>query len=411
MKTSLRNDSESSRQPRMRASRAKRVMAALGIATVAAGLAHVFLNRPEAAPKAVAPRVKPSAQAEVRASLGQFEGAKRSLEERARNEPVNPVAPDVVIESVRVDKTEVCRGEQVIVTTEARADDEPARFLNFGVLGEPDLVGPRVVLTLDHPLAEGDKLVYARAKSGTMAVAKVPAVGVKDCEEPVTVAVGYARKSQLPDRAWLSAELLGPEGEEEQSFEPVSYSWDFGDGQTLETSSPEVEHSYEARLQDSAYSYFFVSVRAKDAQGREVAGARSLRFVNMGFDPTDSKVTVFAAIDQKPNAGEIISLYHGDAQPVSFHRATIRDEITSAEGEVVTTAPKEHDPATLLGFTELAPGESRKLGSLAALLPSEPGVFRVVRVEGERADGTPAVAEFDLVAATTPPAGDPTQQL
>jgi hypothetical protein len=244
--------------------------------------------------------------------------------------------------------------------------------------------------------------VYARGKDGSAVLAEVPPITVKDCELPFTLSVGYARNVNMPDRAWLSATVSTAQGSKESPFEPVAYSWDFGDGTTRETSKPEVEHSYEGRLQDTAYAYFLVSVKARDAQGRLARGSRSLRFVNIGFDPTGGSVNVFAAIDTSAPGEESISLYHGSELPVVIRRVAV-SERASEGGTQADAPPRDYDVAKLLGFSEIPPGESLRVRSLAELRPRDANTVRVLQLEGESADGTPATGAFTLIAQSQAP--------
>lgn len=312
-----------------------------------------------------------------------------------------PVA-DVVIDAVHVDKTEVCRGEEATVTIDARAADGDSAYLNFGVVGDAELLGPRIPLRLEKSLGSGGMKVYARGREGSAVLAEVPAISVKDCDAPFTLTIGYARNVNMPDRAWLSATVFAAKGSKEPPFEPVAYSWDFGDGTTRETSKPELEHSYEGRVQDTAYSYFLVSVKARDARGRLVRASRSLRFVNMGFDPTGANVNVFAAIDTTAPGEESISLYHGSALPVVIRRVAVRERASEPGPDERASAAENYDATKLLGFSEIPPGESLRVRSLAALRPRDASTVRVVEFEGESADGTIATGAFTLVAQSQP---------
>jgi hypothetical protein len=46
---------------------------------------------------------------------------------------------DVVIDGVEIDRSEVCKGEEVIVTVRGRSTDrDGARFMSYGVVGRSD---------------------------------------------------------------------------------------------------------------------------------------------------------------------------------------------------------------------------------------------------------------------------------
>jgi hypothetical protein len=309
---------------------------------------------------------------------------------------------EVVIDAVHVDKTEVCRGEEATVTIDARAADGDSTYLNFGVVGNAELLGPRIPLRLEKSLGRGGMKVYARGKDGSAVLAEVPPITVKDCDAPFTLKVGYARNINMPDRAWLSATVSAALGSKEPPFEAVAYSWDFGDGTTQETSKPEIEHSYEGRVQDTAYSYFLVSVKARDARGRLARASRSLRFVNMGFDPKGASVNVFAAIDTTAPGEEAIWLYHGSELPVVIRRVAVSERASESGSQGDAPPARSYDATKLLGFSEIPPGESLRVRSLSELRPRDANTVRVVEFEGESADGTTATGAFTLIAQSQP---------
>jgi hypothetical protein len=328
----------------------------------------------------------------------------------AARTPELPPDVDVTIDAVEVDKQEVCKGEEAVVTirahsTNANGDD----YLSYGVMGHPELVGSRFTLRPEESLGYKWMRVFVRGKRGTSAIADVPPVRVKDCETPHRLTIDLRRRPQMPDRAFLTARLASASGE---GFQPVDYRWDFADGSTATTSIPEVEHSYEGRLQNRAYSYFFVTVTARNAGGRELQGSRSLRFVNLGFSPAgrERTVTIFSGVDEGARGGEKIWLYHGHPVAVRIDKVVVTDTVTDASGKQTVTASNSHDPASLLGFAELPPGKSLVTRDLTQLRPAEPAVARTVEVSGHAGGGDAASGSFILLAPKAALAQAPEEQ-
>jgi len=305
---------------------------------------------------------------------------------------------------VAVDKREVCRGEEAIVSIRARATDGAAEYLNFGVMGHPDMAGPRFPLHLTKSLEDGEMRVFARGKAGEVTLAAIPSIQVKDCDTPLAVTIGYQRKAAMMDRAWLTASVaLGGNAPNDAPFEPVAYVWDFGDGKKETTTSADVEHSYEGRLQSTSYSYFFVTVSARDAAGREARGSRSLRFVNLGFGALerDHQVMLFTGVHESATGDERIWLYHGHSRSVRLDRVIVKDVVRDAAGHESVSAMQTHSAQSLLGFSDVPAGESRVLRDLKGLRPSDPNTERVVEVSGTTENGTTVRGAFNLLPPKT----------
>lgn len=320
------------------------------------------------------------------------------------------VGPGVAIDQVEVDKREICRGEEAIVSIRARATDGATEYLNFGVMEQPELVGPRFPLHLKQSLGPGQMRVFARGKAGEVTVAEIPSIQVKDCETPVAVTIGHTRNAAMMDRVWLTAFVaLGDKAMNDAPFEPVAYVWDFGDGKKETTASAAVEHSYEGRLQNTAYTYFFVTVTARDAAGREARGSRSLRFVNLGFGALtrDREVMLFTGVRESPAGDERIWLYHGHSRAVRLAHVIVKDVVRDAAGNESVTAVTTHAAQSLLGFVDVPAGESRMTRDLNGLRPTDPNMERVVEISGTTENGQTARGAFNLLPPRTALAASP----
>jgi hypothetical protein len=314
-----------------------------------------------------------------------------------RRAPVDRIA----IDGVDVDKAEVCRGEQVVVTVRARSLDGTPEFLNYGVIAHPDIAGSRFTLTLQESLGLDWMKVFVRGKYGTSEVASVPPVLVKDCAAPFVASIGVRRRSAEFDRVWLTASVVAQGGEAAQGFEPVEYEWDFGDGTVEKVATPEVEHSYEGRPQLGTHSYFFVTLKARDASGRVVRTSESVRFVNLGFWPLahEDRVVVFSSIRQGSGDSETIRLYHGAPFDVTLDRVTVEEVRIDAGGEEHSVGSVDHNAASLLGVSALPAGKSVEVRDLSHLRPADANTLTVVRIAG-RAHGKVVSGSLTLMPRT-----------
>jgi PKD domain-containing protein len=379
-----------------------RRIAAWGTALAAVLLVFVGVVISSGTPHRPPPPAPPLEEAEgSQASRGPRPGIEMPPAEPGdTQEPARDVG--VTIDGVDVDKRDICRGQEVVVNVRARATDGAGAYLNFGVLGQPELVGSTFSLHPRESIGYGWMRVFARGKRGLATIAAVPPITVRDCEVPVQVTVDVRRPPDMPDRAVLTAQIVtsGAGQAEPSSFEAAKYTWDFGDGTSATSTSPEVEHSYEGRRQDRAYSYFWVAVEAHDHEGRTVRGSRSLRFVNLGFRPfvRDDRVLVFAGARPDGAGGEKLWLYHGHGSPVRLDRVVVSTVVRDATGRETTTASRGYEPAAVLGFIDLPAGDSRVTSGLDSLRPSEAGASATIEVSGRSADGKAASAAFRLPA-------------
>jgi hypothetical protein len=374
-------------------------VAALSIVMVA-GAACVFLTSgPPEADTTTAAATEPD-----EALTTAYRAAARTPQAANIAPPAVEEAADVgvEIEGIDLDKQEACKGVEITVNVRARSPErDGGRFLSYGVLGRPDVVGPRFTLRLEESLAVDWMRVFVRGQRGA-AIKAVPPVVVRDCETPDVLTIDVQRRTEMMDRAWLTARLAERGAAAEANpLRPVEYRWTFADGTTQTTTTPEVEHSFENRRQNASYAYFFVTVEARDAGGRTARGSRSLRFVNLGFHPLvhDRQVVLFSAIDPAAAGGEKVWLYHGHDEAVRIDRVVVNDVVRGPNGGDLTVGTDGRDATSLLGFAEIPPGKSLAASDLAALRPTDRAKQRVVELTGHTASGLTARGAFNLLAS------------
>jgi PKD domain len=319
--------------------------------------------------------------------------------------PVDPNKP--IVDSVTVDKVEVCRGEQNFINVQARTANGTDRFLGARYR-DPDtgayvFGGSRLPFTLEAPPRQPVMITI----DGTMAATSVPVpdVVVKDCESPPRLKVRLARAVASPDRIVFTAELVAGKTVGDANagavWSPTSYAWDFGDGAVASTPTNHVEHSYEGRLQNVRQSSFVATVDATDAAGHRAGGTAAVAFFNAGFGPLYFHGRVAISTGIRPDAaggGETIWLYHGYDQPVVLESATLVETVR-ADGSARESFRREYAPAELLGMSNLPAGTSRMVRDLGAYRPTSPNTVREIELRGRTSDGKEAFGGFTLLAA------------
>jgi hypothetical protein len=303
-----------------------------------------------------------------------------------------------IIDSIEVDRTEACAGEQVFATVKAHAAGGGTDRLIVR-LGDSNEMGFRLPFRLEKGAAPRERKVFVTGPGGPEAVGDIPPVDIKDCEVEQRVTIDVSLDLRSPHALTLTANVREREGE--RSFVPVVYEWDFGDGTTQTTSTPEVQHSYEGRSQRTRFSYFLITAKASDAGGRAVQGARAYGFPNFGFGPLVDEKRVVLFSSGGPPEGEQgatpIRLHHGYDRPVRIDHVASKQVFRDADGER-EVPDRSYTARELLGVEDLPPGTGTPVGDLSALRPREPGSVRVLEVVGH-ADGMEARGQIVLSSA------------
>jgi hypothetical protein len=333
-------------------------------------------------------------------------------------EPGHPI-----IDEIKVDKTEVCIGEEDFVTVRAHTPDGSDAFLNTQILDPVSrryVSGNRVPFRLEEQASDDIKVIVS-GKSGA-AIAALPPVKVKDCVAVRQVVLEVRQPAASMERPLFKARVIEhpPESGRFDSLEPISYDWDFGDGHTQTTNASETEHSYEARDQGVAYSSFLVTVTVKDAAGNEARGSRALSFANTGFMTLmfQNQIAIRAGVKEAGKPGGVLAgeheqiwLYHGYSKPVHIEEATLRETVLDTDGRERETFQRSYSPDALIGFHDLKPRESRSVRDLTDLQPSGANktAVRFVELRGHSEDGKSANGKFTLLPAAEFADSEPSQ--
>ncbi|WP_148273296.1 hypothetical protein [Stigmatella aurantiaca] len=315
--------------------------------------------------------------------------------------PADPAAP--VIDEITVEKSEVCEGEENLISLRAHTPNGKDAFLHYSVGGRQ---GQRIpVRSWIADDGEAPKLeVKVFGPDGKVTVADVPPFTVKPCKPArsafITARVRANTWSEFEFEAKL-VENAQPQGG--VAFQPRSYEWTFGDGETAVTQTPYALHSYEGRKQDTMFSHLLVEVRVRGDGGEPVVGRTALQLVNPAFEDLATKGVVTLLVQFTPRFPELgsdgvvrqkVRLFHHQDRPVFIHNAL------RFRHRMAPTEPTGHqvvDPSALLGASTVPPGRGLEF-EIQLDTRKEPDVFSMeYSLEGKDSEGRPVRGAFSVM--------------
>ncbi|HKO50212.1 MAG TPA: PKD domain-containing protein [Polyangiaceae bacterium] len=329
---------------------------------------------------------------------------------RASSQP-DPHTPTIKL--AKVEKTEVCRGEDNFLNVEAHTAKGTDAFLtvrfDHPVTGQTVRGGSRIPFRLDAPSERGLDIVVEGGHA-TVARLTLPPVKVKDCDAPLQVEVKQSRTMEAPDRVTFSAQIKEPADlphARRQPFVATDFEWDFGDGQRQRTKETSIEHSYEARDQGVTQSSFVVTVKASDARGLQASGTHGVVLVNLGFPQLvyKNRVTLtmgMALPDAESGKPARRWMYHGYSRPVRLTQVKLREIMFDKDHHEVELSRQDYSPDHVFGFYRLDPKTSQPVRDWTEFVPTEPGHIRLIEVSGSTDDGKEALGAFSLLPRNRP---------
>lgn len=327
--------------------------------------------------------------------------------EPAPEAPVTTNAP--VIDSITVEKSEVCEGEENLITVKAHGPDDSDGYLRVVFLGQGSGNSVPVRALFDprgQPLIPEIRVF---GKDGSVAAAQIPPFRVKHCaphralslsvQKMLNTHAGYRLYGQL-------IELERAPGTTPAPFRALRYKWDFGDGSSLETSEPFAEHDFNRLDPDKQFTSFVVKLSGVDAEGNEVSGRTSLELENDGFSALKVKnvVQIFSSMEPRfavLEGGKVrqhFRLFH-------HHRADVH--ITHLQLSWLGEDRSELvEPESLLGGDTILAGQPLEFEVQVSLSEHPKFVGLNVSIEGFSEDGHVAGGLFSLMR----PGEDPTRE-
>jgi hypothetical protein len=341
--------------------------------------------RAEAAiPAAAAPLPRPRAAADMRAVVADAK------------------AP--IIDEVLLEKSEVCDGEENLVTVKARAPDpEDEPFLRYMIAGS---TGRSVIVHgSSEPGAHAHAEVIAFGRNGVSTSVPLPRFTVKPCKAPHKLLLTYRMLPNRPAEIELTATLVAHGAP--RPLQPVRFVWTFGDGTTTETSVPVEVHDYSRRPQQTLMSSFVVGCTAYAQSGEKVEGRTSLELTNLAFETFAYKGVVklsgelvprFAEVDAAGAVTQRIRLWHSHDRPVQIQRLT-RTRLAMGQ------RPAAEDVSTsVLGIAQIGAGQTAESRPIRLDAAEDREVYGFeYHVEGVTDDGWPVSGNFAIMRPPPPP--------
>jgi hypothetical protein len=363
--------------------------------------------RPPAAPPQPEPQPVPATPAELVASVA------------APAAPAEPAPP--VVDEILLEKTEVCSGEENLVTVRAHTVDGNDTHLHYKVgNGTGQRVPVRVWMDERGEYELPQVTVFTRNNVST--TVPLPSYRVKPCQPERLVHVLSRRLPNAEDDFEFLAQVVElpplPGQGAPKPFTPVRYVWTFDEEPPETTSTPRVSHTLVGGTRASSqYVQHLVRVEVFDAQGRKATGRSSLQLLDTSFENLDKKgvVTVLAVGTPRfPVLGEDgvvrqkFRLYHRARGPVRVEKVYVaRSLIPGGDGPAPPEQVDEVPP--LVG----AVPEGRGVEVEVALdTRAEPEVFSLTySLEGTSADGHPARGTFSVMRPPPRPTRENSQQV
>lgn len=315
-----------------------------------------------------------------------------------------------IIDRVTVEKSEVCQGEENLVTVTAHTPGgKDDAYLHGIVAGSPGMSVPlRSYLQKDGSQPE-PRVVTVFGRQNVPSSAAVPSFTVKDCIVERKAVVTWRLRPNTDAEFDLRVQIVNLSATE--PFEAVAYQWEFGDGEVAETEKPWVIHDYGRRPQgDALISELLVKVLAKDKSGEALLGRNTLvlrnaAFANLAFAGVvtlSSAITPrFPVVDEDGVIRQRVRLWHYRPAPVHIDRVRLRrNRKSGGEPEMV-----EGSVADVLGTSEIPPEGIE----IAVELDTErdPDLFSVdYLLEGKSAEGYPVRGVFPIMTPTALPTKD-----
>src|SRR5438105_4824812 len=324
--------------------------------------------------------------------------------------PAPPTAPAAalavappVFDLVRLEKDEVCEGEENLATVHAHTTDGNDSFLHYTVAGEAGSQVP-VRAYLGRDGSAPAQYAVAFSKDNVATRIDLPRYRVKNCR-PARILVVTMR--MLPNSVGEREFTAAVQTLEGAPFTPAWYEWSFGDGESGVTPGPIAILDYSALPQKTAFSDLLVKVKALDGSGQMVEGMLPLHIRNVAFATRlRGMATIFAApVPRFPEVGpdgvvrQRFRLWHAEDGPVQIAGATLSRFFLPASTGSAPAAPTAValDHSRVLRHAEIPPGAFVE-ESLEYDFGADAAVYAVTfAVQGVTASGMQARGELALL--------------
>jgi hypothetical protein len=335
-----------------------------------------------------------------------LESAAREGRTPAPNERAPEALAPPVIDAIRVEKDEVCEGEENLVTVQAHSRDGDNTFLHYQIGStRGSAVALRSYLD-DRGRPTGHK-VTVFGKNNVATSADVPPFRVKRCDAAAAVVIDHRlRPNTFADFDFqariVSTGSKGNDSGAAPSFRPRRFTWAFGDGTREESQEPYRTHSFGARPQETLYSHFLVTVKVVGEDGRELEGRHAIELLNPAFEAFAYKKTVLLFADLDPRfpvlgangvVDQGVRLWHTRPDVVMITKVTV----TTRRLDGQRSLPVFPSVGSVLGGTVVPPGAGIELRAVLDTRLEPDTLSRDYSLEGHTPDGHVVRGAFSVM--------------
>jgi hypothetical protein len=330
---------------------------------------------------------------------------------QAAGEPLIPIIDRVILE-----KTEVCAGEENLVTvvahTEGNREDQYLHYHTGTMTGVA--VPLRAHLpSKDQPEPEKYQ-VTVFGRNNVQVQVPVPYFKVLDCRPERNLFIQPRLLPNAIDEFELFARIQ--EVEPRSAFKPVKWIWKLGDGTTKTTSEPLVTHAFVRREQDSHYAQILIECTAVSQEGGKVMGRLPLQLMNPNFEDFAFKGIVSIRVSLTPRFPVVGDDGSVEQQGFAWHSYpgnVLVEKITRRFNYRVTDGGNPADTGSdtvsvteILGTSMIGP-EGLEIPRLRLDPSREKELFSVdYLLEGQTEDGWPAQGTFSIMRPADLPTRD-----
>ena len=213
-----------------------------------------------------------------------------------------PAAP--IIDSITIEKDEVCEGEENLVTVKAHTPDDTDAFLHVRIGAASGAAIP-LRSYLDDRGRPSTRQVSVFGKNNVATMGEVPAFRVRPCPAALGVVIEHRLRPNTTAEFDFDARIVsrGAEAADRDagaSFRPRSFTWSFGDGTHQSGHEPHATHSFADRSQETLYSPFLIALEVLGADGRILKGRVSIELLNPAFEAFAYKGIVVLTTELDP---------------------------------------------------------------------------------------------------------------
>ena len=336
-----------------------------------------------------------------------------------RGEPA-PIIDDIVLE-----KSEVCAGEENLVTVRAHTANATDSSLHYSLDGEGGASVPITLWLDDEGHVAGKHFVSVFGRTNSSTSVPLPSYRVKDCQPRRTLHVTAAVQANTFDVFDLQAMIVNLPSPRRSvasvgpiEFKPRTYEWSFGDGETATTKVPLLSHDYGGRPQKADFTSFVVRVDVRGSDGDVLTGRKAFTLPNPGYRDLSQKGIVglmisldprFPKADENGRVEQKVRLWHIMPAPVTIEHATMTAYYRGGVGQ---SPPKDVPVESVLGATRIPPGKDGIVTIAALDTMADPDVFSITyNLTGTSADNHPVMGAFSVMAPPPKPTASNSEPL